>query len=197
MIRCGTDIIEVERIKDGIENIGDKFLNRIYTEKEIEYCNSKKVQKYQSFAGRFAAKEAIFKALTDVIENKYKIEWKDFEIVNNKEGKPIVIINNEDDFGQIIEQIEFLDQHDDAYLAKLQEHWLIRENEKDYWSDLLMNFFDNIFTQPKENAKRYPRFGYAKNLFKQEERCSYVKQNLLWNKFWGGIDRIRKMRYHE
>ena len=95
MIRCGTDIIEVERIKDGIENIGDKFLNRIYTEKEIEYCNSKKVQKYQSFAGRFAAKEAIFKALTDVIENKYKIEWKDFEIVNNKEGKPIVIINNE------------------------------------------------------------------------------------------------------
>lgn len=96
MIRCGTDIIEVERIKDGIENIGDKFLNRIYTETEIEYCNSKNVQKYQSFAGRFAGKEAIFKALTDVIDNKYKIEWKDFEIVNNEEGKPLVIINNED-----------------------------------------------------------------------------------------------------
>ena len=96
MIRCGTDIIEVERIKDGIENIGDKFLNRIYTETEIEYCNSKNVQKYQSFAGRFAAKEAIFKALTDVIENKYQIEWKDFEIINNEEGKPLVKINNED-----------------------------------------------------------------------------------------------------
>lgn len=96
MIRCGTDIIEVERIKNGIENIGDKFLNRIYTETEIEYCNSKNVQKYQSFAGRFAGKEAIFKALTDVIDNKYKIEWKDFEIVNNEEGKPLVIINNED-----------------------------------------------------------------------------------------------------
>jgi len=78
MIRCGTDIIEVERIKDGIENIGDKFLNRIYTETEIEYCNSKNVQKYQSFAGRFAAKEAIFKALTDVIENKYQIDISKF-----------------------------------------------------------------------------------------------------------------------
>ena len=95
MLRCGTDIIGVSRIKDGIENIGNKFLERIYTEKEIEYCNSKNVQKYQSFAGRFAAKEAIFKALSDIIENKFKIEWKDFEIVNDNEGKPIVIINNE------------------------------------------------------------------------------------------------------
>lgn len=95
MLRCGTDIIEVSRIKDGIENIGDKFLERIYTEKEIKYCNSKNVQKYQSFAGRFAAKEAIFKALSDVIENKFKIEWKDFEIINDNTGKPTVIINNE------------------------------------------------------------------------------------------------------
>ena len=40
-IKCGTDIIEVSRIKESIEKVGDKFLNKIYTQKEIEYCLSK------------------------------------------------------------------------------------------------------------------------------------------------------------
>lgn len=93
MQRCGTDIIEISRIKDGIEKLGQTFKNRIYTEKEIEYCESKNLQKYQSYAGRFAAKEAIFKALSDIIEDKYKIKWTDFEIINNKAGKPVVNIN--------------------------------------------------------------------------------------------------------
>ena len=93
MQRCGTDIIEISRIKDGIERLGQAFKNRIYTEKEIEYCESKNVQKYQSYAGRFAAKEAIFKALSDIIEDKYKIQLTDLEIVNNKSGKPFVHIN--------------------------------------------------------------------------------------------------------
>ncbi len=93
MQKCGTDIIEISRIKDGIERLGQAFKNRIYTEKEIEYCESKNVQKYQSYAGRFAAKEAIFKALSDIIEDKYKIKWTDLEIVNNKSGKPVVHIN--------------------------------------------------------------------------------------------------------
>ena len=60
-ITCGTDIIEIERIKESIENIGEKFLKRVFTDKEIEYCESKKVQKYQHYAARFAAKEATFK----------------------------------------------------------------------------------------------------------------------------------------
>ena len=63
-ITCGTDIIEVKRIKDAINKKGDKFLNKIYTPFEIEYCNSKNSMKYQHFAARFAAKEAIFKAIS-------------------------------------------------------------------------------------------------------------------------------------
>ena len=88
MIKCGTDIIEINRIKDALER--DGFRERVYTEKEIEYCESKNVQKYQSYSGRFAAKEAIFKALSNIIEDKYKIRWTDFEIINNKDGSPYV-----------------------------------------------------------------------------------------------------------
>ena len=44
-IACGTDIIEIERVKESIENLGEKFLERVYTKKEIEYCESKKKQK--------------------------------------------------------------------------------------------------------------------------------------------------------
>ena len=45
-VYCGTDIIEVERIKKAIEELENKFLNEVYTEKEIKYCNSKKTMKY-------------------------------------------------------------------------------------------------------------------------------------------------------
>lgn len=85
-ISVGTDIIEIERIKKIIENKKEKFLNSMYTENEIKYCESKNVQKYQSYAARFAAKEAIYKALSSYINFEYS--WKDFEIVNSENGKP-------------------------------------------------------------------------------------------------------------
>ena len=87
-IACGTDIIEIERVKESIENIGEKFLERVYTKKEIEYCESKKKQKYQHYAARFAAKEALFKAISWKLEDKYEICWKDIEVLNNKQGRP-------------------------------------------------------------------------------------------------------------
>ena len=89
-INCGTDIIEIDRIKDSIENIGQSFLNRVYTENEIKYCESKKAQKYQHYAARFAAKEAVFKAISVLLEDKYSICWKDIEVINDKQGKPEV-----------------------------------------------------------------------------------------------------------
>ena len=91
-IKNGIDIIEVDRIKESIEKQGDKFLNRVFTEKEIKYCESKKVQKYQSYAARFAGKEAVFKALSSLIDNKYDVSWKDIEILNDEEGRPFVNI---------------------------------------------------------------------------------------------------------
>ena len=87
-ISCGTDIIEIERIKESIENLGENFLKKIYTENEIKYCESKKNMKYQHYAARFAAKEAIFKAISKILEDKYSISWKDVEIANNKDGRP-------------------------------------------------------------------------------------------------------------
>ena len=90
----GIDIIEVERIKKNIEEKKEKFLTRIYTQKEIEYCESRKANKYQSYAARFAAKEAVFKAISPILSNKYEISWKDIEVTNNENGRPIVNINN-------------------------------------------------------------------------------------------------------
>lgn len=87
-VLCGTDIIEIERVKEAIEKLEDNFLNRVFTKKEIEYCKSKKKQKYQHYAGRFAAKEAIFKAVSELLNNKYEINWKDIEIINNENSKP-------------------------------------------------------------------------------------------------------------
>ena len=95
-ITCGTDIIEIERIKESIENIGEKFLKRVFTDKEIEYCESKKVQKYQNYAGRFAAKEAAFKAISKILKDKYSVCWKDFEVINDEQGRPYLTLYNVD-----------------------------------------------------------------------------------------------------
>lgn len=86
-ITTGTDIIEIERIKNSIEKFGDTFLNTIFTEKEIEFCESHKNQKYQHYAVRFAAKEAVFKALSFYHK---ECRWKEYEILNQVDGKPIV-----------------------------------------------------------------------------------------------------------
>lgn len=103
-ISCGVDIIEIDRIKDSIEDIGEKFVRRVFTEREIEYCESKKGQKYQHYAGRFAAKEAAFKAISSELDNKYSVCWKDFEVINDKQGRPQINITNIN-----IEKIESID----------------------------------------------------------------------------------------
>lgn len=89
-ILCGTDIIEIDRIKKSIERSGEKFLHLIYTPKEIEYCESKKNAKYSHYAGRFAAKEAIFKAVSSLLTDKYAISWKDAQVINDENGNPKV-----------------------------------------------------------------------------------------------------------
>lgn len=103
-VSCGTDIIEVERIKNDIDNIGEKFLKRVFTDVEIKYCESKKMQKYQHYAGRFAAKEATFKAISGFLNDKYSVCWKDFEVVNDKQGRPQINLLNVN-----LEQIESID----------------------------------------------------------------------------------------
>ncbi len=83
----GVDIIEIERIQDSIEKHGDHFLNRIFTPLEISYCLSH-ARPETHFAGRFAAKEAISKALGSGFGKE--LSWKDLEILSDEKGKPIV-----------------------------------------------------------------------------------------------------------
>lgn len=104
-ILTGTDIIEINRIKESIETLGENFKNKIYTEKEIAYCESKKNAKYQHYAARFAAKEAIFKAVSELLADKYEISWKDAEVLNDINGKPRVTIFNQ----KLKEKIENID----------------------------------------------------------------------------------------
>ena len=100
-VKCGTDIIEVERIREAIEKHNDKFLNEIFTDKEIEYCDSKKNMRYQHFAARFAAKEAVFKAISELLKDKYDITWKDIEILNDENSRPYVNLNKIDSLKDI------------------------------------------------------------------------------------------------
>lgn len=117
MIKCGTDIIEISRIKEAMEK--EEFKYRVYTKREIEYCESKNVQKYQSYSGRFAAKEAIFKALSSIIKDKYKIKWTDFEIINDNTGNPYVQINTDNIDKAIIKNIDISISHCKEYATAI------------------------------------------------------------------------------
>ena len=86
MTSIGVDIIEVERIESVIEQWGERFLNRIYTEAELEICEGR----ISSLAVRFAAKEAVMKVLgTGTIG----VGWKEIEILPDSLGKPLVKLN--------------------------------------------------------------------------------------------------------
>jgi len=112
-IASGVDIIEIDRVKESIEGTEGKFCERVYTEKEKEYCENKKNQKYQHYAARFAAKEAVFKAISSKLQDKYEISWKDIEILNDKNGRPFVNIAN--DNAKQIEDIDLSMSHCKQY----------------------------------------------------------------------------------
>jgi holo-[acyl-carrier protein] synthase len=83
----GVDIVEIGRMKEAVNKWGAHFLNKMFTEREIKYSNSKRFC-HQHFAARFAAKEAVVKAFGGT--GKFPIKWTDIEILNDREGKPMV-----------------------------------------------------------------------------------------------------------
>lgn len=87
-VLCGTDIIEITRIRQSIERSGKKFINLLFTPAEIAYCESKRYAKYYHYAGRFAAKEAIFKAVSPLLKNKFDISWHNAQVINDENGNP-------------------------------------------------------------------------------------------------------------
>lgn len=85
----GTDIVEVVRIGSMVERHGEHFLNRVFTEQEVKYCNRRK-ECYQHFAGRWAAKEAVMKSLgTGFIKG---VNFKDIEIQSLTSGQPTIVL---------------------------------------------------------------------------------------------------------
>ena len=87
MVLVGTDLIEIDRISKTIENYGQRFLNRIYTEHEINFCRGK----VNSLAGRFAAKEAVMKWLGTGVRG---VGWKEIEIHRQRGHKPTINLYN-------------------------------------------------------------------------------------------------------
>jgi holo-[acyl-carrier protein] synthase len=87
----GNDIIEIERIRLSINRHGQHFLNRLFTQKEQDYCLKFK-DPVPHFAGRFSAKEAVAKALGTVFGSE--LAWHDIEILTDDLGKPIVTLSN-------------------------------------------------------------------------------------------------------
>lgn len=91
--RIGIDIIEIERIRDTIARRGAAFLNRIFTPAEQEYCEQHVVDPAMRYAGRYAAKEAISKALGSGIT--VHVSWLDMEIHCRETGEPWATLSDE------------------------------------------------------------------------------------------------------
>ena len=92
ILSIGIDIAEVYRIRDTIART-PRFAARVFTDAEREYCDSKGAAAAQSYAGRFAAKEAFLKALKTGWRGK--IAWQDIEIVLDENGAPSLNITGE------------------------------------------------------------------------------------------------------
>ena len=87
-IYIGTDIIDVERIKTSIDNYSAKFVNKVFSIEEQEYCNSKSKPEIH-YSGRFAAKEAIIKAIKSSGFDQ-ALSMKNIKIINHSDGSPYV-----------------------------------------------------------------------------------------------------------
>jgi holo-[acyl-carrier protein] synthase len=81
----GIDTVDIERFSHAAEEKGEKFLRKIFTERELDYAKTKKAQ-YMHMAGKFAAKEAVKKALPN--GHEVGLNWFDIEILNGHDGKP-------------------------------------------------------------------------------------------------------------
>lgn len=86
MLSTGIDLIEVNRIETTIVQYGERFLQRVFTPRELAYCNGQPPQ----LAARFAAKEAVSKALGVGVQHIDGVSWREIEIVSGARGKPAV-----------------------------------------------------------------------------------------------------------
>lgn len=86
MLRCGIDMIENRRVEEGIARLGDQFLNRFFTARELAECN----HKAHRLAARIAAKEAVAKALGTGIGD---VSWREIEILSDARRRPVLYLH--------------------------------------------------------------------------------------------------------
>ncbi|WP_319531407.1 holo-ACP synthase [uncultured Cohaesibacter sp.] len=91
IIGTGNDLIDIRRIENSLERFGERFINRIFTEKEIAR-SERKAQRAASYAKRFAAKEACSKALGTGLS--HGVFWRDMGVSNLASGKPTMVLTN-------------------------------------------------------------------------------------------------------
>jgi holo-[acyl-carrier protein] synthase len=89
IVGTGVDICEVERVRAAIDRFGQRFLKRVFTQAEREYCESKR-NRIERYAARFAAKEAAMKAIGTGL--RQGVSWQDFEVGRETGGRPTLII---------------------------------------------------------------------------------------------------------
>ncbi len=106
LIGLGTDITECLRIARMIERHGELFINRVYTPEEIRYCQNRK-QATQHYTGRWAAKEAILKALGTGWRKG--ISWRDIEVRNEPSGRPVVAVRG--GVKEVVERLGVVEIH--------------------------------------------------------------------------------------
>ena len=94
IVSVGVDLAEVERIRKALEDprIGRRFRDRVFTPAEIQYCEKKRRGRYESYAVRFAAKEAVMKALGRGWGAK--VGWLDIEVARARSGKPEIVLHD-------------------------------------------------------------------------------------------------------
>jgi holo-[acyl-carrier protein] synthase len=90
VLGVGTDLMEIARLQQSIDRFGDRFLRRVFTEAEIAYCERKK-NAAESFAARFAAKEACAKALGTGIS--HGVSWLEMEVTREPGGRPALAMS--------------------------------------------------------------------------------------------------------
>jgi holo-[acyl-carrier protein] synthase len=89
IVGTGVDICEVERVRAAIDRFGQRFLKRVFTQAEREYCESKR-NRIERYAARFAAKEAAMKAIGTGL--RQGVSWQDFEVGRETGGRPTILI---------------------------------------------------------------------------------------------------------
>jgi len=88
----GVDVVDVQRMKDVLEKQGRVFLEKVFSDMEVTYCKTRK-KPYIHFAARFAAKEAVAKAMRTGWSGAF--HWRDIEVVNDQLGAPHILLSRD------------------------------------------------------------------------------------------------------